>query len=143
MRRLTKIIKPKRIFMGEKDYQQLYFVKKYIEKKYQTKIIGCKTIRNRQKLALSSRNILLKKNQLNKAEKFTQKVIAFKKSIKKIKVTTKFLDEKKKELGRLFKLKIQYLELRNAVNLKISNKIKNSKIFVAFFIGKVRLIDNF
>ena len=88
-------------------------------------------------------NILLKKNQLNKAEKFTQKVIAFKKSIKKIKVTTKFLDEKKKELSRLFKLKIQYLELRNAVNLKISNKIKNSKIFVAFFIDKVRLIDNF
>ena len=129
--------------MGEKDYQQLYFVKKYIEKKYQTKIIGCKTIRNRQKLALSSRNILLKKNQLNKAEKFTQKIIAFKKSLKKIKVTTKFLDEKKKKLGRLFKLKIQYLELRNAVNLKISNKIKNSKIFVAFFIGKVRLIDNF
>ena len=42
-----------------------------------------------------------------------------------------------------FYLKIQYFELRNANNFKISNKIKNSKIFVAFFIDKVRLIDNF
>jgi pantothenate synthetase len=25
---LTKIIKPKKIFMGEKDFQQLYLVKK-------------------------------------------------------------------------------------------------------------------
>ena len=143
MDRLTKIIKPKKIFMGEKDYQQLYFVKKNIEKKYQTKIIGCKTIRNKQKLALSSRNILLKKSQIIKAEKFTQKVIAFKKRVKKIKVTPQILDKEKSELTKLFKFKIQYFELRNAHDFKISNKIKNSKIFVAFFIDKVRLIDNF
>tara|TARA_B100000989_G_scaffold284079_1_gene250556 strand:- start:871 stop:1683 length:813 start_codon:yes stop_codon:yes gene_type:complete len=143
MDRLTKIIKPRKIFMGEKDYQQLYFVKKYIEKKYQTKIIGCKTIRNREKLAFSSRNILLKKDQLTKAEKFTQKIISFKKSIKKIKVTTQILEKKKNELSKLFKVKIQYFELRNAVNFKISNTIRNSKIFIAFFIDKIRLIDNF
>ena len=34
MDRLTKLIKPNKIFMGEKDYQQLYLVKKFIEKKY-------------------------------------------------------------------------------------------------------------
>ena len=143
MDRLTKVIKPKKIFMGEKDYQQLYFVKKNIEKKYQTKIIGCKTIRNKQKLALSSRNILLKKSQIIKAEKFTQKIIAFKKRVKAIKVTPQILHKEKSELSKLFKVKIQYFELRNAHNFKISNKIKNSKIFVAFFIDKVRLIDNF
>ena len=143
MDRLTKIIKPRKIFMGEKDYQQLYFVKKNIEKKYQTKIIKCKTIRNKQKLALSSRNVLLKKNQIIKAEKFTQKIIAFKKRVKTMKVTPQMLNKEKSELSKLFKVKIQYFELRNAHNFKISNKIKNSKIFVAFFIDKVRLIDNF
>ena len=143
MDRLTRTIKPRKIFMGEKDYQQLYFVKKYIEKKYQTKIIGCKTIRNGQKLALSSRNILLKKNQLTKAEKFIQKIITFKKSLIRMKVTTEILDKKKNDLSKLFKIKIQYLELRNTINFKISNSIKNSKIFVAFYINKVRLIDNF
>ena len=143
MKRLTKIVKPKKIFMGEKDYQQLYFIKKFIEKKYKTKIIRCKTIRNKQKLAFSSRNTLLNKDQIIKAEKFTQTIVAFRKSIKKIKVTAKILNKKKRELSKLFKVQIQYLELRNTTNFKISNKIKNSKIFVAFFIDKVRLIDNF
>ena len=77
--------------------------KKNIEKKYQTKIIGCKTIRNKNKLALSSRNILLKKSQIIKAEKFTQKVIGFKKRVKTIKVTPRILDKEKSELSKLFK----------------------------------------
>ncbi len=39
MNKLTKIVKPKKIFMGEKDFQQLYLVKKKIERSYKTKII--------------------------------------------------------------------------------------------------------
>jgi pantoate--beta-alanine ligase len=58
MDKLTNLIKPKRIYMGKKDFQQLYLVKKFIEKKYTSKVIGCKTIRNKNKLALSSRNFL-------------------------------------------------------------------------------------
>ena len=34
MNKLTKIINPQKIFMGEKDFQQLHLVKKYIEKRY-------------------------------------------------------------------------------------------------------------
>ena len=33
MERFTETIRPKKIFMGEKDFQQLYFIKKFIEKK--------------------------------------------------------------------------------------------------------------
>ena len=79
MDRLTKAIKPKKIFMGEKDYQQLYLVKKFIEKKYKSKIISCKTIRNINKLALSSRNLLLNKTELIKAEKLSKNLILYKK----------------------------------------------------------------
>ena len=32
MNRLTKLIKPKKIFMGKKDFQQLFLVKNFIEK---------------------------------------------------------------------------------------------------------------
>ena len=48
MDRLTALIKPKKIFMGEKDYQQFYLVKKYLNKKYSSKIIQCKTIRDKK-----------------------------------------------------------------------------------------------
>ena len=67
MDRFTKIIRPNKIFMGEKDFQQLCLVKKYIEKRYKSKIISCKTIRDRNKLVLSSRNLLLKKKRIDKS----------------------------------------------------------------------------
>ena len=143
MDRLTKMIKPKKIYMGEKDYQQLYLVKRYIEKKHKSKIIECKTIRNSNKLALSSRNVLLKKNDLNKAEKLTQNLIILKKKISKKKNINKILNSKKKELNKIYNINIEYLELRNITNFKSSNKISKSKIFVAYYINKVRLIDNF
>ena len=49
MDRLTNIVKPNKIFMGEKDFQQLFLVKKYLKNKYDTEVIGCKTIRNKNK----------------------------------------------------------------------------------------------
>ena len=143
MDRLTNLIKPKKIFMGEKDFQQLYLVKRYIHKKYETKIITCKTIRDSNKLALSSRNFLLNKNELYKAGKLANNVILFKKKLAKNKKISQLLKNKKKELIKKFNVNIQYFELRNKINLKISNRIKNSKIFIAYFINNVRLIDNF
>ena len=37
MDRFTKMIKPKKVFMGEKDFQQLYLVRNYLKKKAQVK----------------------------------------------------------------------------------------------------------
>ena len=61
MERFIKLIKPKYIFMGNKDYQQLYLVNNHIKHKYKSKIYPCKTVRNKNKLALSSRNNFLSK----------------------------------------------------------------------------------
>ena len=142
MDRLTALIKPKKIFMGEKDYQQFYLVKKYLNKKYSSKIIQCKTIRDKNKIALSSRNLLLDKKNLFKAGKFIKDLMNLKNKYSKYNSFNKMLDLKKKEFSKLYKIKIEYLELRNLNNLKLSKKIKNSKIFVAFYLNKVRLIDN-
>ena len=143
MDRLTMNIKPKKIFMGEKDFQQLYLVKRYIRKKYNSKIIQCKTIRDKNKLALSSRNLLLNKKELSKAGKIAKNIILFKKKLSIKDDINKLLLAKKDEYNKLFNIKIEYLENRNKHNLKITNKILNSKIFIAYYINKVRLIDNF
>ena len=143
MDRLTNIIKPNNIFMGEKDFQQLFLVKNFIEKKYKSKIISCKTIRKNNKLALSSRNLLLKKNELIRAEKLTHNLISFKKKLNRIKNIRKILNVKKNELNKLYNINIEYLELRNMINLKKTNNIKYSKLFIAYYLNKVRLIDNF
>ena len=95
MDRLTNLIKPSKIFMGRKDYQQLLLVKSFLEKKYKTKVIGCKTIRDKNKLALSSRNLLLNKKELIKAGNLAKYLISLKKRINKEKNIKKFLSKKK------------------------------------------------
>ena len=115
MDRLTKLIKPKKIFMGEKDFQQLFLIKNYFKNRYNSKIIPCKTIRDNKKLALSSRNLQLNNKDLTKARNL---------------------------IKNLFSFNIEYLELRNIENLKISNKFHNSRLFVAYYINGTRLIDN-
>ena len=143
MKRLTTLIKPKNIFMGNKDFQQLFLVKKFIEKKFNTKVIGCKTIRNRNKLALSSRNYLLKKKELNEVEKISKKIFSLKNKIRNTKNIKKYLQKSKKDLENFFNIKIEYLENRNIKNLAISNKYKESKIFLSYYYKGIRLIDNF
>ena len=143
MDRLTNLIKPSKIFMGKKDYQQLLLVKNFIEKKYKTKVIGCKTIRDKNKLALSSRNSLFNANDLIIAGKISKKMFSLKKSIKNKKNITKFLLKEKNQLQKTFHINIEYLELRDKKNLLISKKIHKSKIFISYYLKNVRLIDNF
>ena len=142
MNKLTKIVKPKKIFMGEKDFQQLYLVKKELEKKYKTKVIPCKTIRDKNNVALSSRNLLLNKSNLKVASNIYKKLTNIKKNINKNKNISDFLNSQKKELRNNYKIKIDYLELRNENTLKISSTKKNSRLFIAYHLNYVRLIDN-
>jgi pantoate--beta-alanine ligase len=143
MDRLTKLINPKKIFMGKKDFQQLFLVKNFIEKKYKTKIIGCKTIRDKNKLALSSRNYLLKKNDLKMAGDISKEFLVIKKKIKKSKNIKQILLKTKKNMQNKYNIKIEYLELRDEKNLFITKKFKGSKLFVSYYIKGIRLIDNY
>jgi len=143
MDRLTKSIKPKKIFMGEKDFQQFYLVKKFIEKKYNCKVIACKTIREKNYLAMSTRNQLLTKKQFEIGGKIAFILKDFKNNLKNKINIKKLILEKSKSLNEEFKIQIEYLELRNIFNLKLATSIKNSRLFVAYKIGNVRLIDNF
>ena len=142
MDRLTKKIKPQKIFMGEKDYQQLYLVKNYLKKKSNAKIVSCKTIRDNFGLALSSRNLHLNNQELITARYISRDLSSFKKKLVNSKKISQLISSKIKEYNNLKDIKIEYLEVRNRFNLKKSLKIKNSKIFIAYFLRKVRLIDN-
>ena len=54
----------------------------------------------------------------------------------------KVIYDQKIKLSQLFNVNIEYLELINEKNLKVTNKTKNSKLFIAFYLDKIRLIDN-
>ena len=58
--RFIKIINPIKIYLGEKDMQQLKIIEHFIKKNYiNVKVIKCKTVRENSGVALSSRNVLL------------------------------------------------------------------------------------
>ena len=142
MDRLTKLIMPSKIFMGEKDYQQYYLLKKYIERKYPSKVINFKTIRDNKSIALSSRNLLLKPKSLFVAANVVKYLKKIKKNINKQKNIKIYLKKESKNLIKKNNIKIEYLEFRNLKTLKTSNTFKNSRLFIAYYLQNVRLIDN-
>ena len=144
LNRFVKLISPKLIFMGQKDYQQLFLVKSFVEKNYKSRIYPCKTIRDTNKLALSSRNSLLNKASLKTAGLIANKFFSFKKKINKDKNKSKSLIKIfKKELIKKFDIKIEYLECRNSITLSNNFYNKPFRLFVAYYLNNVRLIDNF
>jgi len=143
MDRFIKLINPKYTFMGEKDFQQLFLVNKFICKKYKNKIFSCKTVRDKKFLPLSSRNFLLSKKQINKARQIAKYLSKLKSSLKKNNQIHNCVLIKKKEIQKKFNIKMDYLEIRNEKNLNTLIKNKKIRLFVAYYINKVRLIDNF
>jgi pantoate--beta-alanine ligase len=144
LNRFVKLISPKIIFMGEKDYQQFFLVKKFIEKKYKTKVYPCETIRDSNGVALSSRNILLNKTNLKTSGLIAKKLFNLKFAItKKKRESQKLIQTLKKELIKKFNIKIEYLECRNIINLSANLHDKPFKLFIAYHLNNVRLIDNY
>ncbi len=144
MNRLMTIIKSKDLYMGEKDYQQLYLIKKYLSKKFKVRINSCPTIRIKNKIALSTRNKLLDKKSL----KIASEIALF---LSKLRRKSKFklskmafdLPNYKINLETKYNIQIDYLELRDEKNLELNNFKKKFRLFIAYNINKVRLIDNF
>ena len=75
--------------------------------------------------------------------KLITNIMKLKRKLNKESNIKKALNKSENVINKFQNVKIEYLELRNIKNLKISNKLKNSKIFVSFYIKNVRLIDNF
>ena len=141
MNRLLSIVKSKHVYMGEKDFQQYMLIKRILGKKYKINIVGCPIIRENNKIALSTRNKLLNKSSIKKASKIAIKLDV----IKRLSQNNKFVDlsKSKYELENKFKIKIDYLEFRDEKKMKLDNLKSKYRLFIAYHINGVRLIDNF
>ena len=138
-----KKIKLKFIFLGEKDYQQLFLIRKFIKKKFKIRVFSCKTIRDKNKIALSSRNNLLKKNDLKKSSYIASLLLNLRIKLKN-NISLKYeIENIVKKINKLENIKVEYLEIRNKKNLTKNYNKNNFKIFFAYYNKNVRLIDNY
>ena len=139
--RFIKIIKPKKIYLGEKDMQQLKIIEHFVKKNHiRTKVVSCKTIRERNGIAFSSRNFLLSTKDRVTASKIYKLLLNRKKNIIKNKL---YLRKIKNDLFKFGIKKIDYIEILDINKIiKPYKKINKYKIFVAYYLGTTRLIDN-
>jgi len=71
--KLLNIVHPTRAYFGEKDWQQLRLIQGMAEALFlDAEIIACPTVREKDGLAMSSRNILLGKKERRHAARFHQ-----------------------------------------------------------------------
>jgi len=139
--RFIKIIKPKNIYFGEKDMQQLKIIEHFVKKNHpKTKVIGCKTVRDKSGIALSSRNFLLSIKEKQIASKIYKLIKKNKQNLVKKKLT---LGSIKRKIFILGVRKIDYIKILNINKLtKPYERGNKYKIFLAYYLGSTRLIDN-
>lgn len=144
VKRLFEIVKPTNAYFGEKDFQQLQIVKKLVEKeKLSIKIIGCAIFREKNGLAMSSRNERLSIKERKEA------AIIFKiLNESKLLFGTKSAKKVKEYVSNALRnnpiLKLEYFEIADEATLvSCKRKSKNKKYrgFIAVFIKNIRLID--
>ncbi len=135
-----KKLKINKIFLGEKDYQQYILIREFLKKNSNVKTILCKTIRMKNGLAYSSRNRLLNQKSIKASALLVSNVKKLFNLLRK-NLNNKILINNFINRNKVFN--IEYLELRNKNNLSKKINKKNVKIFIAFYIQGVRLIDNF
>ena len=143
--KLLNLFKPSNVYFGEKDYQQTQIIKKLIFlEKINVKMIICPTIREKNGLALSSRN-----NLLSNSERADSSIIYNSLKVLKNNFKTLNLNKIKKdiiiEINKNKNLKVEYFEVVNASTLQIDSKVNPKESYRAFICVKaneVRLIDN-
>ena len=143
--KLFNLFKPNRAYFGEKDYQQILIIRNLILKSnLNVELTSCPTVRDHDGLALSSRNNLLSKKERKIAPVLYKTLLNVKNKIKNEQIESVIL-KIKNEFKLIPSLKLEYLEIREALSLKPVKKINKEKKYRAFIsarIGKIRLIDN-
>ncbi len=145
VKRLFEIVKPNTAYFGEKDFQQLQIIKKLVAiERLPIKVVGCAIFREKDGLAMSSRNTRLT-SEYRDAAPFIYKIL--KKAKKKF--LTKSAKKVSKWVKKKFKkhpiLKLEYFVIADEETLKEVLKKKKNKdyrAFLAVFAGEIRLIDN-
>ena len=140
---LFDIVTQETVFFGEKDFQQLKIIKELIKKNnLPIQLIDCPSVRSKNGMSLSSRYNNFNTNQEILFNQISLKVNDCVNLLKKqidinnLKNLNQYLEEDKK-------IKVDYLEVRDDDELLLTQKNKNARLFISFYIEDIRIIDNF
>lgn len=144
--RLLQIVKPKRLYLGQKDYQQCMVIKRLIELtglNYSIRLVICPTQREADGLAMSSRNMRLNKSERETAVAIYQALLILQNELHEGDLNT--LKQKAVRSLEQKGFRVDYVEIADALTLQPADRWDGQQRLVALaaaFINEVRLIDN-
>jgi len=132
VKRLFDLVKPKAAVFGEKDFQQLFLINQMVGKlKLPIEIISVPTIREKNGLAISSRNIRLDKN----GEKIAEVIYRA--------LSQPTIEQMRSEISKEPGFKLDYLEVIDETTFEMAKPdTKNKRAIIAGWVNQLRLIDN-
>lgn len=144
---LFNIINPDTAYFGQKDAQQAFVIKQMVwDLKFNIKIAVVPIVREKDGLALSSRNIYLSKTERNDALILNQSLMYARELILRGTVNvTGILSGMKRKINRVDSSTLDYVSIVDALTFSPVKNLVNGKkyyVLVACRIGKTRLIDN-
>lgn len=142
--KLVNLVKPHLMFMGEKDYQQITVLKTMLrDLNLSTEIVPCPIVREKDGLAMSSRNVYLNAQERQQALCLTEAIHRIQSlyqegitdSAELIHSGSKLIKEKGGRLDYLSLVDMDSLEPMPVAGVR-------TRIILAVYIGRTRLIDN-
>ncbi len=144
--KLLNIVKPDKVFFGQKDLQQVAVIKRLVKDlSFDVDIVVVPTVRDQNGLALSSRNFRLGPEECKKAL-LLFKMLSFAKSeLLKGLSWLDILTEVRHEFSLVTDVSLEYFELVHPEEMQPQERFRKDIpqfICVAAYVGGIRLIDN-
>lgn len=144
--KLFNIVKPHRVYLGQKDYQQYRVIERMArDLDFGIELIICPTVREKDGLAVSSRNKYLNEQQRTQAAWIYRALIQGEKLIDSGEKKADIVNEKIKDTinKNIQDCRIDYAGVYDAYSLKPVDVIETDVVIAAsVWLGKARLIDN-
>lgn len=142
--KLFNIVAPDIALFGEKDYQQLMTIRHMVDDLHlPVKIVGIPTVRERDGLAMSSRNVFLSHEQRASALALPKALHAATEMVRRgLKSAIKLKEMVTKMLQQDGNIKIDYVEVCDSKTLQPVEICRGARLLAAIHVGVTRLIDN-
>jgi pantoate--beta-alanine ligase len=129
---------------GEKDYQQLAIIRRMVDDlNLGTEVIGRPIVREKDGLALSSRNAYLDRDERRRATALWKALGAAREKFAAGERDVTALERLASSTIEAASLKVDYAELRDPLQLARPEEASvSTRLFLAAFAGRTRLIDN-
>ena len=143
--KLFNVVQPDIAYFGQKDFQQAVIIKRMVrDLNIPVKIRVLPIVREKDGLAMSSRNKYLNRQQRKEAPILFQSLQLAKEALKKgERNSAKIISRMKKMIERVPEAKIDYVSIVDPETLEDVRLVKGRVLVaLAVRIGKARLIDN-